>query len=254
MVVNTFELYDILTDIIPGIIGTILLIVLFIPSKALNQGIGVVVGTGGALLIIAVAYVVGRIIRNIRIWKYLLYREEASSPFEDKLNSILNGRSELDDELVSQFGVALREKYNIDVWKPNDIENQEIDEIDERYQSYIFKTVVPVGYSELYHKQTLYQRYTIISSFYESISNLFLLAAIGLLISGLGAEFIGIGYWPTLWTELWNKSFLISSIMIASLSAIGFIGLVQYRVFDRRRAVAFVSDIVKIQTSSQNDS
>lgn len=251
MVVNTFELYDILTDIIPGIIGTLLLIVLFAPAKSLSQGSGVVVGTGGGLLLIAIAYVVGRIVRNIRIWKFLLYQGEGSGPFATKLHSILESQSELDDELVGQFRNALGKKYNLESFlNEKYIENNQKDELD---QSYIFGTVIPVGYSELYDRQTLYQRYTIISSFYESISTLFILATIGFLISGIGAEFIGIGYWPTLWTELWNTSVMISGIVIVSLYLISFIGFFQYRVFDRRRAVAFVSDIVKTQTQPQDN-
>lgn len=250
MVVNTFDLYDILTDIIPGIIGTLLLIVLFAPATTINRGSGLVVGTGGALLIIAIAYVVGRIIRNIRLWKYIMYRKEASGPFERTLQSIILGQSDLDDDLVQQFKEVINDKYEFS--RP-DVSDEEVDSNVEFDMIQLFNTVVPVGYSELYNRQTLYRRYTIISSFYESLSTLFLLAAIGFWISGTGTEFPLIDYWPTLWTQLWNTSITISMLVISSLIIISFIGFGQYRVFDRRRAVAFVVDIIKTSYDAPQD-
>ena len=255
MVINTFDLYDILTDIIPGIIGTLLLIVLLVPEKDLNLVSGVIGGPGGALLIIATAYVTGRIIRNIKPWEYLFENsivyirnyDRAAAPFEKELESILTHQSELDHGLVETFKKIMAEQYNLDMLV---VENAEENYTQDEYEIGL-DTIKRVGYSDLYDKATLYQRYTIVSSFYESVSTLFLTIGFGFLISFIGTESFDIGYPHTVWTNSVENTPFLSFFAIIFLVIIGYITRRQYRKFDKKRGVAFISDIVKTHENEE---
>jgi hypothetical protein len=287
MVINTFDLYDILTDIIPGIIGTLFLVVLVVPTERVVRPPGTMFGPGGALLIIAVAYVVGRIIRNINIWwgfNYLqtnsdflrklnnfvtpqIIREKVDSiisePFETKLNSILTYQSELDNALVEEFVSILHQKYNVETERlfigklgrengEHEDESVDTDGSDERRLVLgLTDSVRTVGNSELHGKATLYQRYTIISEFYESISKIFFLAALGFSASIAGTLLPTIDFWSTVWTEVVGESIWLSIGVIGASIFIWFISDLQFRDFDQRRATAFVTDIVKVHEDNQ---
>ncbi|WP_135365625.1 hypothetical protein [Halosimplex halophilum] len=71
MPLGSFDLYDILTDIVPGSVGTILLVVLSMPHKATEQFPQSLGGMGGAVVIIGVSYVIGRIVRNVSVYQLL---------------------------------------------------------------------------------------------------------------------------------------------------------------------------------------
>lgn len=71
MALGTFDVYDILADIIPGSIATLFLIVLAVPQDSLSQVLNTFSGPGGAVIFIAIGYVVGRIVRNVSIYGFL---------------------------------------------------------------------------------------------------------------------------------------------------------------------------------------
>jgi len=285
MVINTFDLYDILTDIIPGIIGTLFLIILLIPTNIGLKQPQTVLGPGGALLLVAVAYVVGRIIRNINLWwffnkfqDYLKKNEKSpspyfisdvdwvfSDPFKIKLNSIFTYQSELDNALVEEAVKILHNKYNLEadylyIEKLTSEDRKQEDEklADEmsNERRLVFpspESVIPVGYSELYDKATLYQRYTIISNFYESISKIFLLTALGFRLSIAGIAIPDFSLWTTTWTNFVEESSVLSASVIAAFVIIGLVSELQHRDLDQKRATAFVSDIVKIREDNQQN-
>jgi hypothetical protein len=271
MVINTFDLYDIIADIIPGVIGTLALTVFVIPTGKLPKITGVPQGPGALLLIVAVSFVVGRIIRYINPWKVIDYgilssivlfaffnklskrtfdtrlninsdiidkntfepillisfEDKLRSIFyhqsdQDKLRSIFYHQSDLNIGVVKKCVMILRDKYDYDfenghmiipkedigysilrklyILATNESKGRIIDQ-KMRMESPPMEFILTAGNSELYNKATLYQRYTIISKFNESISKVFFISAIGSGISAWGIEANDWGLWSTVWTD-----------------------------------------------------
>jgi len=188
-----------------------------------------------------------------------------SDPFKIKLNSIFTYQSELDNALVEEAVKILHNKYNLEadylyIEKLTSEDRKQEDEklADEmsNERRLVFpspESVIPVGYSELYDKATLYQRYTIISNFYESISKIFLLTALGFSLSIAGIAIPDFSLWSTIWTNFVEESSVLSASVIAAFVIIGLVSELQHRDLDQKRATAFVSDIVKIREDNQQN-
>lgn len=213
MALETFDLYDVLTDVIPGIIFQVLLVVLFVPPEFLKAD-DYIFGTSGiVLLVIVTGYVLGRLVRNVSLFEKIL-----KDYFDSVLSNILEGYPvNLPASTIHEFKTILRgENFYL------------------LYTKITRKQVKQWGYSKLYGRTTLYHKYTIISEFYYSMSKVFTISSII--------------YTPIIFLDIKqpplsaNQTYLI----VIMLLVLGIICWTQHRKFSERRAIAFVNDLVTL--------
>lgn len=216
MAVQRFRVYDVIVDLLPGLVFLILVIPLFpIATETILRGLEM--GLGAGLVVLLVAYVAGRFLHTLaahstveslrRGWDVVILelREKRSSSlsdppsFERRLNTASDesGRLEpyihqaLVQEIERHYGLGqgfvLSEQgseeqnnssNNTDKWCDN-----------EEYVKYLLQSM-------LSERDSLYHTYVIMATFFRSIWLLMTLSIVGYgLVYLLGHA----GYWQSLW-------------------------------------------------------
>lgn len=231
MVVNTFDIYDIFADLVPGTVVAILLLGVAVPVDQISSILGGVSGVGAGLIFISISYVLGRIVRNMpNITNILLGICDRSVSFESSVEDyIFSSNNPLEDSVKNNFLQTIYSKAEI----AGSLDSSDTD------------TILDIGYSELWGENTLYQRYTIVSGFYEGLSNSFLLITISYILTGFVAYFsIFPGYfYSTTWSSFIAESAIGAGIFIVGLVAVYILTVIQFRKFEQRRATQFVIEI-----------
>lgn len=247
MALETFNLYDVLTDIIPGIVFQMLLVIIFVPSQYFESVVGFLGSPSGVLLLVALGYILGRIVRNSKPFGVI---SECHSKIYDK-----NNKQNHESEGREQKNCLIKKSFS---QKLSDIISGPVEELDSQTRcqfmnitfgklSYTSQSVkdrkqIEIwGFSKLYGRTTLYHKYTMISNFYYSMSKTLIYVVIfGNLI------FFGSPHYPdTKLIEIISNILVVIalSVILAVLSAICWL---QYRKFSERRAIAFVNDLVAL--------
>lgn len=231
MVVNTFEIYDIFADLVPGIVIAVLLLVVAVPTDQTSSILNEISGVGAGLILISISYVLGRIVRNMpNITNILLERCDKSVSFETSVEGfVFSSDNPLESSVKNNFLKTIYSKAEI----AGSLDNSDIE------------TILDIGYSELWGKNTLYQRYTIVSGFYEGLSNSFLVMTTFYLLTGAVAYFsIFSGYfYRTAWTSFVTDSGIGAGIFVVGMVAVYLLVVIQFRKFEQRRATQFVIEI-----------
>jgi len=194
------------------------------PSSILSG----VSGVGAGLIFISISYVLGRMVRNMPNLTNILMRLcDRSVSFESSVEDfIFSSDNPLEDSVKNNFLKTIYSKA----------------EIAGSLDSSDTETILDIGYSELWGENTLYQRYTIVSGFYEGLSNSFLLMIVFYLLTGLVAYFsILSGYfYSTTWSSFIAESAIGAGMFIIGLVAAYILIVIQFRKFEQRRATQFV--------------
>ena len=231
VVVNTFDIYDIFADLVPGTVVAILLLGVTVPVDQTSSILNGISGVGAGLILISISYVLGRVVRNMpNITNILLGLCNKSVSFESSVEGfIFSSDNPLEDSVKNNF---LKTIYSIA-------------EIAGSLDSSDTETILDIGYSELWGENTLYQKYTIVSGFYEGLSNSFFLIIISYLATGYVAYLsIFPGYfYMTMWTSFVAESETTAGIFVVSLVVVYILIVVQFRKFEKRRATQFVIEI-----------
>lgn len=142
-------------------------------------------------------------------------------------------------ETVNQILRGLNDEYELQVTDVTDV----------RQMKYL-------GYSVLHNTNTLYERYTIIGSFYQGIMNSFFIFFSLYTVSFLASKSqYSIGY-RTLWASFSASSNLLvpSIVVLTSMGAIFIVSYNQHRKFEQRRAAAFMNDLLAhLEGGSKNN-
>jgi hypothetical protein len=196
MPIQQLKLYDIIVDTIPGVYG-LLCLYLILPAEVVSDGSPLSGGITTGALILAIAYVFGRIIHSL------------SGSWSDFLNY---GVNELEERLMpvkSLSGILFLEFRKImpveratkkpssdvsqrvwswfDVDRPNSMSRtgemgpvklgplpiEVEDSVQARYDVYKYTvedTLQEFGFSELYQTNSLYQRYNVLTTFFRNMA------------------------------------------------------------------------------------
>jgi hypothetical protein len=231
VVVNAFDIYDIFADLVPGTVVVILLLGVTVPVDQTSSILNGVSGVGPGVILISISYVFGRIVRNMPyITNILLGLCHKPVSFESYVEDfIFSSDNPLEDSVKNNFLKTIYSKA----------------EIAGSLGSSDTETILDIGYSELWGENTLYQRYTIVSGFYEGLSNSFILIIIFYLSTGFVAYFsIFSGYfYSTIWTSFVAESANGAGIFIVGLVVVYILIVIQFRKFEKRRATQFVIEI-----------
>jgi hypothetical protein len=239
MVVNSFDLYDILTNLVPGIVAVLFFSFALLPVNVINS-FSDISGAAIVLPLIAVAYVIGRIIRNVNLL-FVINIIFNIKEFKDYVKEFIKEGDKFDDSTIKNFYENLSNKHSVNI----DQNNTNID------------VIIQVGYADLWRKESLYQRYNIVSNFYESLCNLFLLAfifyslaSVDPVIKELCDENLTFGY-STHWTDALSDS-LFFLVFLLFFLLLYIASLIQFTKFEERRAYQFVIDIVNSDMTESN--
>jgi len=175
VVVNAFDIYDIFADLVPGTVAAILLLGVAVPVEQASSILNEVGGVGAGLIFISISYVLGRMVRNMpNVTNFLFGRWDRSVSFESSVEDfIFSSDNPLEDSVKNNFLKTIYSKAEI----AGSLDSSDIG------------TILDIGYSELWGENTLYQRYTIVSGFYEGLANSFLFVIFSYLITGIVAYF-----------------------------------------------------------------
>lgn len=206
MPIQQLRLYDLLVDIIPGTISLILLAELM-PHAFVAYLYSLPVGLASGVILIALGFIAGRIIHYIsgKVSNFsfpIIYiiiipmkeyenRERYDSPHQKILIWILKRVQFLFIEVRKSLPIEVKEE-RVDIWlkkgesaepiingESQQINPEVIQELNnEFYSRYGFQKNSPevvrsFGYSALFGKQALYQRYNMLTTFFRNISFIF---------------------------------------------------------------------------------
>ncbi len=273
MPLQKFDVYDIIVDIIPGIILTGLVLPLALPSGIENTSLPVG-GVWLAIIILAIGYFMGRFLHSIASWfdkkitngtsklisfliylvqdfnifpqNWRLYRvEEFLVKYNDKNHTV---KSEIKQSLSSSPPDSLKSQVahefldRVEATYEIDTNNLDYGEFIREYEQF--------SYSLLYDKQVLYRRYEILSTFFRSMYVLCLLAGILYTVSGLNL----FGYYqdPIIWYQVVQDHTQQAILFVCLLFIFSIVFSHRKAKFSNKKGRALLYDSI-IELSKENN-
>ncbi|WP_152663281.1 hypothetical protein [Halorubrum saccharovorum] len=267
MPLQKFQIYDVIVDIIPGIVFSALLIPLIIPSSRETNIPAVGGGVAIAIVLLAVGYVLGRVVHSfsslfdsivratIRFLEARLMRGRLAGPISqarNKLIPIFGYHYTVEDHIqeamspITPFTLKTGSSYRL-IEKINKKYEIDVDSLDhgeylEEYEHF--------SHSLLYNKQVLYRRYEILATFFRSMYVLCFIFAIAYTISAY--QVVGLFERPLLWNHVVKDYGTQAGILVGSLLLLSFIFAHQKRKFSNRRGRALIYDsLIELEKSDE---
>lgn len=270
MPVQQLRLYDILVDVIPGITSLILILFL-LPKKVVNFVLTLPVGLASAVVLLVVGFVLGRIFHYlsgkasdyiaIPVYRLIFLLQDDSNPRGKKWHHFLMNLQSQHRSIMIYLRKCLPVEVEENFLDPVIMDAQDAEPVidGEVYQInrevakklattfYQEKELEPrpqvvrrYGFSSLYGKRTLYQRYNMLTTFFRNISFIFwtfsVIMFIQLVLVELGISIGASSYWLLIGHE---------SIISIGILFLGVIFSRQLYEFSQKRNRHFIFDYLQ---------